>query len=65
MFIVKKYKVLRSHYGDKDYKEGDTRTADPNNVRHLVNSKILVEIADKIEEKPKVTTSRSTKVKSE
>lgn len=30
------FKVIREHYGDKAYAAGDTRTADPNDVKHLV-----------------------------
>ncbi|MBD1229786.1 hypothetical protein IDM33_00840 [Acinetobacter seifertii] len=47
---MKEYQVLRSHYGDKDYKEGDIRTADPNTVRHLVENKVLREYETKVEE---------------
>ena len=31
-----KYRVVRPHLGDKEYVEGDTRTADPRDVAHLV-----------------------------
>lgn len=46
---MKEYKVLRPHFGDKDYKEGDIRTADPNTVRHLVENKVLREYETKTE----------------
>jgi|GEM_PF-6218906 len=36
------YKVLRHHIGDKFYKPGDIRTAEPNAVAKLVG-KVLVE----------------------
>ena len=39
---MKTYDVIRAHSGDKDYKVGDTRTAFPNEVAHLVG-KCLVE----------------------
>lgn len=58
---MKEYKVLRSHYGDKDYKEGAIRIADPNNVCHLVNSKVLQEIDQTSESKSAKTTSRKVK----
>lgn len=38
------YKVMRRHSGDKEYFPGDTRTADKNDVQHLVpNTLQLVE----------------------
>ncbi|WP_171258389.1 hypothetical protein [Acinetobacter pittii] len=46
---MKEYEVLRPHFGDKDYKEGDIRTADPNDVRHLIENKVLREYETKIE----------------
>lgn len=46
---MKEYEVLRPHFGDKDYKEGDIRTADPNTVRHLVENKVLREYETKAE----------------
>ncbi|WP_171494889.1 hypothetical protein [Acinetobacter soli] len=38
-----KYLVQREHYGDKDYKTGDIREADPSTVKHLVDKEILAE----------------------
>ncbi|MBF6968049.1 hypothetical protein HN241_19105 [Acinetobacter baumannii] len=46
---MKEYEVLRPHFGDKDYKEGDIRTADPNVVRLLVENKVLREYETKVE----------------
>lgn len=34
------YIVLRSHIGDKPYSAGDTRTANPNDVSHLLGKTI-------------------------
>lgn len=48
-----KYDVQREHYGDKYYVTGDTREANPAEVKHLVDKGILVESAK--EEKPKTT----------
>ena len=31
-----KYTVLREHLGDRDYRPGDEREADPSSVAHLV-----------------------------
>lgn len=36
-----KYNVLRQHYGDKPYAEGDTREADERDVAHLVANGVL------------------------
>ncbi|HCG3405792.1 TPA: hypothetical protein NJU56_003844, partial [Acinetobacter baumannii] len=52
------YEVLRPHFGDKDYKEGDIRTADPNVVRHLVENKVLREYQTKVDP-PKPATRRN------
>lgn len=40
---MKPYLVKREHIGDKAYRTGDTREADPAMVRHLVKSGVLVE----------------------
>lgn len=40
------YIVKRAHLGDKPYSEGETRTAEPHAVRHLVERGILVEKAE-------------------
>ena len=58
---MKEYKVLRAHYGDKNYTEGEIRVADPNNVRHLVNSKVLEDIEIKIDTKQVKTTTKKAK----
>lgn len=55
---MKEYEVLRPHFGDKDYKEGDIRTADPNAVRHLVENKVLREYQTKVDP-PKPATRRN------
>lgn len=36
-----KFKVLRAHYGDRDYAEGDEREASEADVAHLVASGVL------------------------
>lgn len=40
---MKTYDVLRQHYGDKQYLKGDTRQADPAEVKHLVDAGVLRE----------------------
>ena len=42
-----KYEVKREHYGDKNYTTGDVREANPNDVRHLVEKGVLVEVTEK------------------
>ena len=39
----KEYKVARPHIGDKDYAVGDTRTANPAEVAHLVANGVLID----------------------
>lgn len=46
-----RYKVLRAHQGDKWYKEGATRTAEPSTVKHLIG-KTLKPIAAKVRATP-------------
>jgi hypothetical protein len=36
------YIVAREHFGDKQYRVGDKRTARPNDVAHLVSRGVLV-----------------------
>lgn len=36
-----KYKVLRRHDGEREYHEGDTRTAEPSDVKHLIDLGVL------------------------
>ncbi|KXZ65955.1 hypothetical protein AVENLUH5627_02685 [Acinetobacter venetianus] len=52
-----KYEVKREHFGDKFYKSGDTREADPVSVKHLVDKGVLVEY----QEKKTVKTSKQVK----
>lgn len=35
------YEVMRPHLGDKPYSVGDTRTAKPSDVQHLVEKGVL------------------------
>lgn len=53
-----KYDVKREHFGDKFYKTGDIREADPMTVKHLVDKGVLVESQE--ETKP-VKTSKQVK----
>lgn len=56
-----KYTVLREHLGDRDYRRGDEREADPSSVAHLVALGVLAPIdvaADPIEE-PAPETKRT------
>ena len=55
---MKEYEVLRPHLGDRDYKVGDRRTANPVDVQHLVGT-VLKEYETKVIE-PKPTTNRRT-----
>ncbi|WP_376709090.1 hypothetical protein [Pseudochrobactrum lubricantis] len=41
-----KYDVLREHIGDKFYKSGDVRDAEPMTVAHLVRNGVLRPVAD-------------------
>lgn len=41
-----KYDVLREHIGDKFYKSGDVRDAEPMTVAHLVRNGVLRLVAD-------------------
>lgn len=47
-----KFKVLREHHGDKDYKAGDERNADPADVAHLVEKGVLAAPKTKAEPAP-------------
>lgn len=56
-----KYTVLREHLGDRDYRRGDEREADPSSVAHLVALWVLAPIdvaADPIEA-PATETKRT------
>lgn len=57
------YDVKREHYGDKYYQTGDKRTANPADVKHLVDKGVLVEPAE--EPKPKTTKTPAKQAKSE
>jgi hypothetical protein len=46
------YSVKREHFGDKYYQTGDKRTANPADVKHLIDKGVLVEAG---EVKPKTT----------
>ncbi|MDH2664730.1 Uncharacterised protein [Acinetobacter baumannii] len=57
------YDVKREHYGDKYYQTGDKRTANPADVKHLVDKGVLVESAEK--SKPKTTKTPAKQAKPE
>ena len=57
------YDVKREHYGDKYYATGDKRTANPADVKHLVDKGVLVEPTG--EPKPKTTKTTAKQAKSE
>lgn len=57
------YDVKREHYGDKYYQTGDKRTANPADVKHLVDKDVLVESAE--EPKPKTTKTTAKQAKPE
>lgn len=40
---MKTFQVLRQHLGDKQYMPGDTREANPSDVKHLVDAGVLKE----------------------
>lgn len=46
------YNVIRQHYGDKQYMPGDTREANPSDVKHLVDAGVLKEAKAKAETAP-------------
>ena len=57
------YDVKREHYGDKYYQTGDKRTANPSDVKHLVDKGVLVESVE--EPKPKTTKTTAKQAKPE
>ena len=57
------YDVKREHYGDKYYQTGDKRTANPADVKHLIDKGVLVESTE--ESKPKTTKTPAKQAKSE
>lgn len=56
----RKFRVIRPHVGDKEYAEGDIRTADPRDVEHLV-PKVLepIEEPKKAPPAPKAAAAKS------
>ena len=58
-----KYDVKREHYGDKYYRTGDKREANPLDVKHLVDKGVLIESIETI--KPKTTKTTPKQVKPE
>lgn len=57
------YDVKREHYGDNYYQTGDKRTANPADVKHLVDKGVLVESVE--EPKPKTTKTTAKQAKPE
>ena len=57
------YDVQREYYCDKYYQTGDKRTANPSDVKHLIDKGVLVESAE--ESKPKTTKTPAKQAKSE
>lgn len=57
------YDVKREHYGDKYYQTGDKRTANPADVKHLVDKGVLVESVE--EPKTKITKTPAKQAKPE
>lgn len=57
------YEVKREHYGDKYYQTGDKRTANPADVKHLVDKGVLVEPVE--EPKPKTNKTPAKQAKPE
>ena len=55
------YDVKREHYGDKYYRTGDKREANPLDVKHLVDKGILIEPIEIM--KPKITKTTPKQVK--
>lgn len=55
------YTVKREHYGDKFYRTGEQREANPADVKHLVAKGVLVEMVE--ETKPKATKTPAKQVK--
>jgi hypothetical protein len=48
-----KFRVLRQHYGDRQYMPGDEREASKADVQHLIDAGVLVEAKAKSEPPPK------------
>lgn len=49
---MKTYQVIRQHLGDKMYMPGDTREANPSDVKHLVDAGVLKDAKAKAETAP-------------
>lgn len=62
---MKDYTVTRAHLGDKPYARGDTRTADPRKVKHLVDKGVLVEPDAEAEEAAKREAEEAAKREAE
>lgn len=56
-----KYDVKREHYGDKYYRTGDKREANPLDVKHLVDKGILIESIEILKSKITKTTPKQVK----
>lgn len=63
MSAEEKFKVIRSHYGDKAYKVGDTRTARRQDVKHLLGKTLEDPKAAKAAPKKKPATKSTAKPK--
>lgn len=69
---TRKYRVLRQHYGDKEYYPGDSRELNGIDGAHLVSMGLLEEEqkkapepSNKMESEPQNKARRSRKTKSE
>ncbi|WP_180006419.1 MULTISPECIES: hypothetical protein [unclassified Acinetobacter] len=62
---MNEYKVIRPHFGDKDYKPGEIRQAKPNEVHHLVKNGVLMEVTEESKPKPKTTKTQAKQAKPE
>lgn len=60
-----KFTVLRPHFGDKHYAEGDIREIDERDVAHLIKSGVLAKAAPEVANKaePKVANKSASKGK--
>jgi len=59
----KDFKVIRAHTGDKDYAVGDTRTEDPNKVKHLIGKCLEDPDAKPAKAKKKAPAKKKTAAK--
>lgn len=60
---MQKFKVKWDHIGDRAYKAGDVREANPNAVKHLVKSGILEPMDGKAQKKPATKKTATKKPK--